>query len=317
MRTMYLAVGYNCNHNCFFCPCGKKERRVKKASLDELEEAVDLAVREQHVESITISGGEPTLHPGFPELISFCLDKGLEICILSNGENFFHRERIRDFFGEPGRGRIEVVTVLHSYIPAVHEELNGTKGSFERTIQGLKNLVEENIPVTVKHILCSRNHKDLPDFVDFIFETFGGKTAMEFTGMDYCGLKKKQADQIHAGFREMGIMLEKALDRIDFYRKEYGVFRHVAVSDFPLCSTDPLYWRFFASSSRNGTASYAAPDENAGKVWQISDMDGDCGLFYEECRDCLMKRDCPGVWRYASIYYPDGKKEGIRTIHAV
>ncbi|MCR5502087.1 MAG: radical SAM protein [Lachnospiraceae bacterium] len=316
MRTMYLAVGYRCNHNCYFCPCGK-DKRTDSVGTEKLLEAVEHAVDCHGIEGITISGGEPTLHPGFSKLVAYCVDKGLETCILSNGENFCDRDRVRQYFGETDRSRLEVVTAFHSFRPQVHEELNGTPGSFDRTVTGLKNLLDDGIAVTVKQILCRQNYRDLPEFTDFVYDTFGGSVSFDFCGMDYCGISRDRAEEVFADFRDIGRSLEDALDRIDRYRRESGAFRRVAVTDFPLCSTDPLYWRFFLASSRNGSASYAMPGKDGDSMYQAADLEGDCGTYYEACENCLMNRQCPGVWRYTAKYFPDAEKIGIRSVRGV
>lgn len=75
MNSMYLAVGYNCNHRCYFCPCGKKEGKAKAAPTEQMIEAIETGIQNNGIEYITLSGGEPILHPGFHDILEYCVSK--------------------------------------------------------------------------------------------------------------------------------------------------------------------------------------------------------------------------------------------------
>ena len=54
MNSMYLAVGYNCNHRCYFCPCGKKEGKAKAAPTEQMIEAIETGIQNNGIEYITL-----------------------------------------------------------------------------------------------------------------------------------------------------------------------------------------------------------------------------------------------------------------------
>ena len=41
-----------------------------------------------HIRRIGLTGGEPTLHPDFVEIVLFFLKNDFEVCVFSNGYNF-------------------------------------------------------------------------------------------------------------------------------------------------------------------------------------------------------------------------------------
>jgi len=52
---------------------------------DRLRAALDELVRRGLRSVILIGGGEPTLHPGFPSMVAFLKDHGLQVAVVSNG----------------------------------------------------------------------------------------------------------------------------------------------------------------------------------------------------------------------------------------
>lgn len=50
--------------------------------------------------SITISGGEPTLHPDIAEIIKYAQDVGVYVTLLSNGENFANKVFLKCLLGK-------------------------------------------------------------------------------------------------------------------------------------------------------------------------------------------------------------------------
>ena len=88
MKNAYLAICYSCNERCSYCPCSKQEKQDKLITpLSDLKTAIaQFAV--EGITDITISGGEPTLHPDFIDIIDYSQRCGLQVTVLSNGERF-------------------------------------------------------------------------------------------------------------------------------------------------------------------------------------------------------------------------------------
>jgi pyruvate formate lyase activating enzyme len=81
-RVLFLA---GCNMNCFFCHNHDLiEPRETFIEWSRLRETL-LASREQWVDSVCISGGEPTLHDGLGELIARIKELGFLVKLDTNG----------------------------------------------------------------------------------------------------------------------------------------------------------------------------------------------------------------------------------------
>lgn len=314
MASMYLALGYQCNHRCFFCPCGKNTFKTKQALGQELIQAIETGIQEQNIDHITLSGGEPTLHPAFNRIVAFCVERGLYVSVLSNGETFYQERNIQRFFGNVDPRRIQVTTALHGDDAILHERVTGVTGSFERTVQGLKNVMKCGIAVTVKQVPSKWNYMRLPKFVDFVYGTFGPGVSLTICGMDFCGMSREQIEEVAVGYRRLRPYLEEALIHILSIRQKYFGFPGVTVADLPLCSVDPCYWGFFTKVSRGEISQYSAPTNAEGHVETGSHITNDCDTYFEACKECHVNSYCPGVWHTASQFF--GESE-VSCVHAV
>lgn len=303
MKSMYLAVGYRCNHYCYFCPCGRNTIRTGAAPIEALIAAIDQGIQEKGIEHLIVSGGEPTCHPKFNRILRHCVDKGLRVSILSNGDNFSDMEATRRFFENIDPNVVSVVTAVHSDLENLFEKVTRTPGSYHRTIEGVSNLIRMHISVTVKQVISKWNYKRLPDFVDFVFRHYGPSVSITLCGMDFCGMEENSIREVAVSFKEAGPWLEKALDIITDLRIRYRAFPNVSVTDLPLCCVDPAYWGYFTSVSRKSLSQYSAPGKIQGTVESISDISSDCDIFANACRECAAKEVCPGVWKTAYDYF--------------
>ncbi|MBQ7849914.1 MAG: radical SAM protein [Clostridia bacterium] len=312
MSSMYLALGYRCNHHCFFCPCGNNDVKTPAASTDDILRAIDLGVKEQGVTHITLSGGEPTLHPDFNRILKHCASLGLQAGLLSNGDTFHRMENVERFFADVPRDCVQITTALHSHQPEPHDRVTGSPGSFGRSVQGLLNVMAQGLHVTVKQVISRWNYQSLPDFVDFCFREFGPRASMTLCGMDFCGMQPDQISEVAVGYSEIGPCLEKALDLVISLRQQYRAFPQFTVADLPLCCVDPYYWRFFTRVSRSTLSQYSAPADAQGHVKSHYDSVNDCDIFFQACRSCCVAEHCPGVWYTAYRHFGESEARCIR-----
>lgn len=313
MNSMYLALGYRCNHHCYFCPCGNNAIKTPAASVDELLKAIDIGIKEKNITHITLSGGEPTLHPAFHEILAHCVDKGLKVGILSNGDTFSDPENVEMFFADLKNAPVSITTAIHSIHPDKHDRVTGSKGSFERTVTGLLNVMSFGMNVTVKQVISKWNYQELPQFIDFCYGTFGPHVSATLCGMDFCGMKPDQIDNVAISYKSIGPYLEKALNYVVSLRTRFRAFPHFSVADIPLCCVDPCYWNFFLKVSRGELSQYSAPRGKDGSVTSSRSVINSCDIFFSDCKACSVNDYCPGVWRTAYEFFGENAVSAIRS----
>jgi uncharacterized Fe-S cluster-containing radical SAM superfamily protein len=77
-----IEPNYTCNRRCALCY--NRYRDIVK-SFDQVAVEVDQALTKRNLETISILGGEPTLHPCLPQIVSYIKSKKLVCQILTNG----------------------------------------------------------------------------------------------------------------------------------------------------------------------------------------------------------------------------------------
>ena len=77
-----LESNYTCNRQCVHCY--NRFRDIVKP-LEQIKVEVDQAMAKRNLETISILGGEPTLHPGLPEIVRYIKSRKLVCQILTNG----------------------------------------------------------------------------------------------------------------------------------------------------------------------------------------------------------------------------------------
>lgn len=77
-----LESNYNCNRQCRHCY--NRFRDIVKP-LEQIRAEIDQAMAKRNLETISILGGEPTLHPHLPEIVRTIKSRNLVCQILTNG----------------------------------------------------------------------------------------------------------------------------------------------------------------------------------------------------------------------------------------
>lgn len=172
IRSYDLKVGYTCDHDCLHCVIKDSKRDIinsnKSVDLttDECLSLIDQA-SERGVDSITLTGGEPTLRRDFPVLVGRCLSHSMLITLQTNGGHLSSADVVKAIRGTDA---ITYVIALHGATAKVHDAITRTPGSFEKTIEGIRRVRDLGKPVILKTVISRVNMESLGAMIDMMSE---------------------------------------------------------------------------------------------------------------------------------------------------
>jgi radical SAM protein with 4Fe4S-binding SPASM domain len=110
------------------------------------------------VTSLAFSGGEPLMRKDFFEVVRHAVDAGLYVSMATNG-TLLTKENVRKL-KEIGLHYVEVS--VDGIEAKTHDSFRGIDGAFDKTIQGLKNCLKQEICTCVAVTGTKDNLKEIP-----------------------------------------------------------------------------------------------------------------------------------------------------------
>jgi MoaA/NifB/PqqE/SkfB family radical SAM enzyme len=129
-----MKLVWACNLRCGMCNHWR-EVRAAPLGLSRLKTIVD-ELAEMGCRKIHVSGGEPTLYRDLAELITYMSARDLRVTMTTNA-TLISRERAKALVEAGLRG---VNVSLDSPEPRLHDRMRGLKGSWKRTLKGVRHL---------------------------------------------------------------------------------------------------------------------------------------------------------------------------------
>ncbi len=155
-----------CNNRCLFCH-DSVLHDGSRLPVDQLRAEIHSG-RRGGAERLILSGGEPTLHPSFIDLIAYGRTRGYSwIQAVSNGRMFAYPGFVQRCLAA---GLDEVTLSLHGHTPALHDRLVGVPGAFAQSLLGLDQLLAAGLVVSVDVVLTALNLPELPELIGFYLE---------------------------------------------------------------------------------------------------------------------------------------------------
>jgi len=161
---LVLEITHRCNLRCIHCyanssPESSAEMKYEHAIriLDEFSRAGTVVVE--------ITGGEPTIHRDFTHILQYALERFQLVTVLSNGTNI--SEQIIDVCRKY-KNKIVFSITLYSYREEVHDAITSVKGSWKRTVENIKKLVDEGIRVRGSIVYMHLNQYDILKTIEFL-----------------------------------------------------------------------------------------------------------------------------------------------------
>lgn len=165
LGQLYMEITNACNLKCIHCYNDSGHKQADELTLKELYQVIDEA-KKLGVLRITISGGEPLVHPHFFEIAEYIRDQGLELELFTNGTLITKKvaRKLKDL------AFLQVSVSLDSVTPEIHDFFRGRKGAWKKTMEGIRNLKEESMKIKPAIALSKLNLKEVIELHTFLVE---------------------------------------------------------------------------------------------------------------------------------------------------
>lgn len=167
--AFYGLVNERCNVKCRYCEYWRLKHYVPEMSIEEWQAALSSVKSFVGRFSISFSGGEPFIKPGFLDLLAWCNRNEIAAGVTTNGSALTRRNAEKVVAADPFNVNISV----DAPNAEIHDYLRGYPGLFERLSNGIDYLIDERerqgkkFPINIKPTVNVRNFRLLPELVEW------------------------------------------------------------------------------------------------------------------------------------------------------
>lgn len=158
-----LEITSRCNHKCIHCYSSSGKQKPNELTT---EEALTVCQGFADINSpeVCILGGEPFLRKDWFKIGKKVKDLGMRVSLISNG--FIINNEIVNKLTE--LEPCDISLSLDGATSKTHDYIRGVKGSFDKVLNSIKLLTENNIPTSIITAVNKLNFKELPAMVDLL-----------------------------------------------------------------------------------------------------------------------------------------------------
>jgi MoaA/NifB/PqqE/SkfB family radical SAM enzyme len=292
--AVLFRFGEQCNNDCPMCSNTGEAALFFHPTETLLRRAAFL--HQSGFRRAVVTGGEPTIHPGFWTVVERLEADGFTWDINTHGRTFA-KEGFTRRAAEHGLRR--AIVSLHSLRPATSAAIFGAReNAHHETVAGIERLLEAEVEVTVNCVLTRLNLGELDEYLRVGHARFGKRAAFKFVfpstigkGGAWAGIALRYGD------------VRETVQRLGSTATELGA--QVFFESFPNCILrDPGAinlgrWTF-------GETHYL-DDATGDRIYSMRHIEAELSAFGEVCRSCLALRRCPGVSRAYARRYGTGE----------
>ncbi len=277
LRYLLLNVTNKCNLACRHCYVEQGNTHIElsmfKKAVSQFDDMGGL--------KLMISGGEPLLHPEFNDLMEILPSYELRAILLSNGTLIDKK----------------IAKKLSKYVHEVQISIDGIrshdllrgKGSYEKAMQGILNLKNAGIPVSIATMIHRYNAEEFEEMKTL----FSGMEVVSW-GVD--------VPCVVGNLKENHEFVLDVKDASKLLGYGFGSGGHESTGNYTcgshLCAVSPQ-----GKVSRCGFFEPVGDVNDLRKAWEELCNKYLWTLDMLECRDCRLIRDCRGGCRYRAKQY--------------
>jgi radical SAM protein with 4Fe4S-binding SPASM domain len=160
-----LVVSWNvtsrCNLKCSHCYMSADENKPKDDLSTDAAKMLIHQIIEVSRPLLILSGGEPLLREDIFEIIRYGADRGLKMGMGSNGMLIDHE--VAKKLKAAGMGTVAIS--LDSSIPERHDEFRGVKGCWQKAVNAIQALKENDVQVQVNATVTRQNYSEVDEIM--------------------------------------------------------------------------------------------------------------------------------------------------------
>lgn len=205
-----LRLTMACNERCPFCNVPMED--YARPTPTPAETDADLqAFFDDGAETLTISGGEPTLlRKRLLDVIKRARAGGIRWVELQTNAILID-EAYAAALAEAGLTSAFVSLISH--VPEHHDALAGLEGAFERCVEGIRQLLAHGVRVTLNPVTARRTQALLPDYVDWVADHLPGVTFLSLSAVQPHGRARAHMDELLPDYDVLGDAIRRARAR--------------------------------------------------------------------------------------------------------
>ncbi|MBR5412097.1 MAG: radical SAM protein [Fibrobacter sp.] len=165
IHACQIEVTNRCNERCIHCYIPHQDKN-QILPIDVVDSSLKQLSKEMHTIALTITGGDPFMHPDIEKILTLAREYDFSFCILSN-LTLIKPKHIK-LLQELDVAHIQ--TSLYSVIPEEHDHITQLPGSCEKTKAVIEQLIAANIPVQIACPTMHTNYRSYKKVLEYAHE---------------------------------------------------------------------------------------------------------------------------------------------------
>lgn len=291
-RQFEIQLGHMCNNRCVFCVSGQRTAMREAFPieagpvLEKLREGRGLGMRK-----VTLLGGEPTIQPGFFDVVRGAVAMGFEeVVLFTNGVKTARMTFVDEVLATGGnfvwRLSFQGATAL------AHERTTKKLGSFMRLRETMANLRERAQRITVNMCVVRSNFASVAEFPALLLPFGVEQLHLDMVRPLDAGVRTE--DEMRDMLPRYGDMVAPLTAMIERFERERPGF-DVNIGNLPYCVAPGLAPWIHHDGESTFTVAVDERDQLS-EAWDKYEVKRRDKLKLASCASCVFDGQCSGVF---------------------
>ncbi len=301
MKRLEFHISYLCNHACIFCSEYDRMNSYKNSPLSLIQiKTILIDRRKKGFDHVHFTGGEPTIVPGFLDLLRFSKRLGYTVFIGTNGTMFSSED-----FAQEALGYIDELSLsIHGYDAVTMQEQTGNKHHFSILETSIFKNIEKyqrNNFFFANIVLNQKNYRHIIEILKFIQGSEYPAKQVLISVVAPEGLAEKSYSDVVFDLFDF----QKYIPEVVEYCNTYGLT--VRFFGLPTCLLGSEYLDYSNDSHWEERHTIERFIDTDGKISLVDIFTPDNSRkrkYVEKCSSCIWKqKPCTGIFSKYLDYY--------------